>query len=232
MIVAVTGLDREARVIARPDIITVVGGGNGHSLKSQVQSALRQGAKRILSIGICGALSPALKVGDCIIATDIVAEGLRVTTDRQWTRELLDRVPSAKAAVLAGSDVIVSTRETKAKLHRETGADAVDMESHIAAAVAQDYGRPFAVVRIVSDSHRQSLPHAAVVGMSQAGRVNLPAVLRSIVAKPSQIPALMRTAWEAEKAFQALFRCRHVLNPVAEVGLVPSNLGELSLDVS
>jgi len=232
MIVAVTGLDREARVIARPDIITVVGGGNGRSLKSQVQSALGQGAKRVLSIGICGALSPALKVGDCIIATDIVAEGLRVTTDRQWTRELLDRVPSAKAAILAGSDVIVSTKETKAKLHRETGADAVDMESHIAATVAKDYGLPFAVVRIVSDSHRQSLPHAAVVGMSQAGRVNLPAVLRSIVAKPSQIPALMRTAWEAEKALQALFRCRHVLNPVAEVGLVPSDLGELSLDVS
>jgi len=232
MIVAVTGLDREARVIARPDIITVGGGGNSRSLKSQVQSALRQGAKRVLSIGICGALSPALKVGDCIIATEIVAEGRRVTTDRQWGRELLDRVPSAKAAILAGSDVIVSTREAKAKLHCETGADAVDMESHIAAAVAQDYRLPFAVVRIVSDSHRQSLPHAAVVGMSQAGRVNLPAVLRSIVAKPSQIPALMRTAWEAEKAFQALFRCRHVLNPVAEVGLVPANLGELSLDVS
>src|SRR5579872_4652253 len=117
MIVAVTGLGREARLIARPDIITVVGGGNGHSLKSQVRSALKQGAKRVLSIGICGALSPALRVGDCIIATDIVAEGLRVATDRQWTRELLDRVPSAKAAILAGSDIIVSTRETKAKLH-------------------------------------------------------------------------------------------------------------------
>jgi adenosylhomocysteine nucleosidase len=232
MIVAVTGLDREARVIARPDVITVVGGGNGHSLKSQVQAALDQGAKRILSIGICGALSPALKVGDCIIATKIVADGRSFSTDPQWTRELLDRVPSAKPAVLTGSNTIVSSREAKSRLHRETGAAAVDMESHIAADIAQECRLPFAVVRIISDSHRQTLPPAALVGMSQAGKVNLPAVLRSVVAKPTQIPALLRTAWEAERAFQALFRCRHVLNPAAELGLGPADLSELSLDVS
>src|SRR5262249_43607627 len=122
MIVAVTGLNREARVIARPDILTVVGGGNVHSLKSQVQTAIAQGAKRILSIGICGALSPALKVGDCIIATEIVGAGLRVATDAHWTRELLERVPSAKPAILAGSDDIISTRQAKGQLYCETGA--------------------------------------------------------------------------------------------------------------
>lgn len=231
MIVAVTGLNREARVIARPDILTVVGGGNGHSLESQVQTAIAQGATRILSIGICGALSPALKVGDCIIATEIVGAGLRLSTDAHWTRELLERVPSAKPAVLAGADDIVSTRQAKSQMLRETGAVAVDMESHVAARIARDHALPFAVVRIVSDSHRQSLPPAALVGMSQSGKVNLPAVMRSVIAKPSQIPALLRTAWETEKAFQALFRCRHVLNPVAEVGLGPADLRELSLDV-
>src|SRR5579872_6461171 len=151
MIVAVTGLGREARLIARPDIITVVGGGNGHSLKSQVQGALDQGAKRVLSIGICGALSPSLKVGDCIIATEVVAQGVRLVTDVAWTRELLDRVPSAQAVVLAGSDSIVASREAKDRLHRETGAAAVDMESHLAAHIAREHQLPFAVVRIVSD---------------------------------------------------------------------------------
>src|SRR5689334_15530379 len=142
MIVAVTGLNREARVIARPDILTVVGGGDQHALESQVHAALAQGAKRILSIGICGALSAALRVGDCIVATEIVGAGLRVSTDPEWTRELLERVPSAKPAILAGSDDIISTREAKSRLHRETGAAVVDMESHIAARIARERDLP------------------------------------------------------------------------------------------
>src|SRR5260221_4334849 len=128
MIVAVTGLDREARVIVRPDIITVVGGGNGHALKLQMQTALLAGARRILSVGICGALSPAFKVGDCIVATEIVTEDGRHPTDRLWTDELLDRVPSARPAILAGRDAIVADREAKRRLHQATNASAVDME--------------------------------------------------------------------------------------------------------
>jgi hypothetical protein len=46
--------------------------------------------------------------------------------------------------------------------------------------------------------------------------------------KPTQIPTLIRTAWEAEKAFQALSRCRHVLTPAAPVAAA----GELALDVA
>jgi hopanoid-associated phosphorylase len=231
LIVAVTGLGREARVIARPDIITVVGGGNGHALELQVQTALKEGARRVLSIGICGALSPSLKVGDCIVATEIVTDGTRLATDRPWTNELLERVPAARLGVLAGSDAIVADKEAKSRLHSATNAAAVDMESHIAARVAHEHGLPFAAVRIVSDSYRQSLPPAALVGMSSTGKVDVLAVLLSLVGKPAQIPSLIRTAWEAEKAFRTLFRYRHVLNPIADVGLIPADLGELSLDV-
>ncbi len=106
------------------------------------------------------------------------------------------------------------------------------MESHIAARVADQNGLPFAAVRVVSDSWQQSLPPAALVAMSTTGKVDLVAVLRSLISQPGQIPALMRTAWEAEKAFRALFRYRHVLNPFPEVGLLSADVSELSLNVS
>jgi hopanoid-associated phosphorylase len=228
MILAVTGLEREARVISRPDIVTVVGGSHSHTLAERIRAALDGGARRILSIGICGALCPTLEVGDCVVATEVVSGSERLPAHPHWTNELLASLPLARAAVIAGSDRIVAHKEEKSRLHRDTGALAADMESHIAARVALERGLPFAAVRVVSDSARQSLPPAALIAMSQTGQVNVGAVMRSLLARPGQLPALVRTAWEAEKAFRALFSCRHVLG----TGLVAADLGELSLDVS
>jgi hopanoid-associated phosphorylase len=226
VIVAVTGLQREARVISRPKTITVVGGGNRLALESRILAALEAGAKQILSIGICGALSPRLKVGDCIVASEIVTEDkVHHPTHQAWSGELLLQVPEARHAVLAGVDSIASDRAEKRRLFGLTGADAVDMESHVAAGIARVKRVPFAALRIVSDSSEQSLPPAALVAMAQTGKVDVRAVLGSLARKPSQIPALIRTAWEAEKAFRTLVRYRHVL----EGGLAH---GELALEAS
>jgi adenosylhomocysteine nucleosidase len=193
----------------------------------RIEHALSAGARRIISMGICGALSPSLKVGDCIVATDIVTDRGTFITHRPWTKELLARIPAAQPAALAGADTILADRAAKERMHRETGAAAVDMESHIAARVAQERGLPFAAFRVVSDSSKQGLPPAALVAMARNGSVDACAVLRSLIANPSQIPALMRTAWEAEKAFRILFRSRHVLDPAFS----SADLGELSLDM-
>ncbi|HTW36422.1 MAG TPA: hypothetical protein VMD53_17505 [Rhizomicrobium sp.] len=227
MIVAVTGLDREAKLIARPDITTVVGGGDATALRVRIKNALDAGSKRVLSIGICGALSPTLEVGDCVIATEIVTKDQRLATHGPWTKELLENIPYAQPASLAGTDTILASSAEKEYLYRMTNAAAADMESHVAARIAGERGVPFAAVRVVSDSASRALPPAAMVAMTKSGEVDILAVLRSLAMQPTQIPALIRTAWEAEKAFRALHRCRHILDP----GLVPAPLGALSLDV-
>jgi adenosylhomocysteine nucleosidase len=227
MIVAVTGLGREARLISRPDISTVIGGGDSRALEAHIHNALDNGARRVLSIGICGALSPALEVGDCIIATDVVTENARYNTHTVWTRELLDSIPDSIPASLAGTDNILASGADKMRLHQATNAAVADMESHVAARVAEERGHPFAAIRVVSDAASRALPPAALVAMSKSGEVDLLAVLRSLAARPTQIPALIRTAWEAEKAFRVLSRCRHVLDP----NFVPAPIGALSLDM-
>jgi adenosylhomocysteine nucleosidase len=227
MIVAVTGLGREARLISRPDITTVIGGGDATALKQRIRAALNQGARRVLSIGICGALSPTLEVGDCVVATEVVTEDERFVSHAPWVRELLDNIPDAIPASLAGTDTILSSGAEKKRLYEMTSAAVADMESHVAARVADECRLPFAAVRVVSDSAARALPPAAMVAMTKSGDVDILAVLRSLATKPQQIPALIRTAWEAEKAFRVLHRCRHVLDP----GLAPAPLRELSLDV-
>ncbi len=212
-IVAVTGLAREARIIARPEVITVVGGGDRGALEQRIGAAVSTGARRVLSIGICGALSPELRIGDCIVATEVVAGDQHLMADASWVKELLTLVPGTQRGVLLGSDSIIAGHEEKERLHRATGAVAVDMESHVAARLAQAKGVPFAALRVVSDSQSQSLPPAALVAMLPNGKVNVPAVILSLVSRPAQIPALIRTAWEAEKAFRALSRYCRALGP-------------------
>jgi hopanoid-associated phosphorylase len=209
--VAVTGLRREARLLSRPDIVTVAGGGNARALEQGIEDAIGAGANRVLSVGICGALSPSLGIGDCIVATEVVTRGGRYPVHGEWRSALLASLPNAKPGILAGSDAILADAAAKSRLEGATGAVAVDMESHIAAAIAERQQLPFAAVRVVSDLAGQSLPPAVSVAMLENGRIDVAAVLRSVAGNPGQIPALIRTAWDAERAFRALARCSHVL---------------------
>jgi hopanoid-associated phosphorylase len=227
MIVAVTGLAREARLIANPKIAPVVAGGDAGSLDRRLGDELAKRARRVLSIGICGALSPELRVGDVIVASEIVADSESIPTHAPWTRELASRVPCAVVAPLAGIDTIVGHRDAKARLYAATRASAADMESHIAARAARSRGLPFAALRVVSDAADRTLPPAACVSLNLSGGIDILGVLRSLLRAPQQIPALLRTAWEAEIAFAALFRCRHLLVG----GFGAANLGELALDM-
>ncbi|HEX4079207.1 MAG TPA: hypothetical protein VHX61_10085 [Rhizomicrobium sp.] len=227
MIIAVTGLAREARLIAGPDVLPVVGGGDVAALERRLSAAFEKGARRVLSIGICGALSPDLRVGNTIVASEVVSSAESFPTHGPWSRELATRLPGAILAPLAGADAMTADSEGKARLWAATRASAVDMESHIAARLARLRGLPFAALRVVSDAAHRTLPDAARVGMHPSGHFDIPAVLRSLLRAPAQLPALIHTAWEAEIAFAALLRCRRVLH----AGFARADFGELALDV-
>jgi len=102
----------------------------------------------------------------------------------------------------------LADRRRKASLGTETGAVAVDMESHVVARLAAQHGVPFAAVRIISDPVERSLPPAALVGMRSDGKADIPAVLRSLWRKPLQLPPLLQTAMDARLAFASLKQCR------------------------
>ena len=209
MILAVCGMEREARIAAGRDLVTVVGGSSGR-LRERLESALAD-ARGVISFGIAGALCPRLRPGDCVVAAAILAHGQRFEVDSAWSARLLARIPGAMLAPVAGADALIATAAEKARMFDATGARAADMESHIAAKVARSRGLPFAGLRVVADAATSDLPACASVALTPAGKVNLAAVLGSVVNRPWQIPQAIRMARESNAAFAALLRCRALL---------------------
>ena len=205
MILAVTGLRREARILAGPGVEVVL---RGDDLARRAV-----GKQGVISIGIAGARAPELKPGDWVVAAAVRDGDDLLATDRDWTARLASCLPAARRGVFVGGDTIAATAAQKAELHRAAAAIAVDMESHRAARAAQRLGLPFAAARVISDAAHRTLPPAARVGMRSDGNVDLPAVLRSLVVAPWQLPALIRTGLEAETAFRALLRGHRTLGP-------------------
>jgi hopanoid-associated phosphorylase len=226
-ILAATGLQREQRALAGAGVEVVVSGGDHQRLETTLDR-LAAGKRGIISIGIAGALAPGLKIGDWLIASAVLDGPKALPTDPAWSDRLAARLPGATKALLLGSDAVVVQAVQKAVLHRTTGAFAVDMESHVVGRVAERHGLPFAAARVVSDAARHTLPPAALVGMRPDGRMDPGAVLASLLLRPWQLPALIRTGLDAERAFGVLLGGCRRLGP----GLVGPDLGQPSLDVT
>jgi len=206
LVLAATGLKREAALIASKGLYPVVSGGSAEALAARLEDALtRYEVVGIVSVGLGGALSPDLAVGDWVVGYS-VTDGLTTwDTDAGWTKAIAAALgPIARLGALYGSDAMVATAQAKTAFHQASGALAVDMESHIAARVAAAHGLPFAALRVMSDAATRTLPKAALAGMRPDGGMDLAGVLWALAKAPGQLPALIRTGREAGAAFKAL----------------------------
>ena len=207
-VIAVTGLRREARILAGPGVVALAGGGGPARLEALIEAAC-PGAAGVISLGLGGALAEGLAAGDWVIASGVGA----MATDPAWTERLMRALPGARLGPIAGSDVMVVDAASKAALAAATGALAVDMESHVAKRVASRHGLPFAAARTISDAADRALPRAAQAGMRPDGGMDITGVLIELAKRPWELPALIRTGIEAETAFRALLRVRQLLGP-------------------
>lgn len=228
-IIVATGLQREAQIIARSGVEVIACGGHRDTLGKRLDHDIRQ--KRpigLMSIGIAGALAPGLAVGDVVVANDVEGD----ECDTAWTRQILgllrgpdidtaDSLPLTKRGrehLVVGprrvvGDNIVASARGKAALFEFTGGVSIDMESDIVAQAALQFELPFAVIRVISDTASQTLPAAACVPLKPDGGVDLPRVLESVARHPLQIPALIRTARDANLALKTLLRRLDELGP-------------------
>jgi len=230
---AATGLKREAALIAQHGLQSVVSGGVAEALAKRLEDALtRDKVAGIVSVGLGGALSRELAVGDWVIGERVTDGATTWETDGAWTKALVAALgPAARPGVLVGNDAMVANAKAKAALHKTTGALAVDMESHVAARIASAHGLPFVALRVMSDAADRTLPNAALAGMQPDGGMNLAGVLWALAKAPRQLPALIRTGQEAEVAFRALSLLGgdHLL---CGPGIGCPYFGELLLDVT
>ena len=204
------GLSFEARIAERGDgVVACVG--RGAALADRLATIAGSGCRGIISFGIAGGLDPQLRPGTVVVASAIVHEAGSWRTDQVWSGHLLARLGSAVHAPVLGADrPLVEVAEKASWFHR-TGAGAVDTESHVAAAAAEDMGLPFAALRVIADPAGRAVPDSALAGMRPDGSTDAVAVFRALSRRPSETVSLIRLARDAWDARRALVDARRRL---------------------
>jgi len=133
----------------------------------------------VVSAGVCGALDPALRVGDLVLPDSVINDGgLRLpVTGSDEQRAAASGGARATVGVMATVSRAVATPEAKASLRAATGAVAVDMESAVILEAAAARGCSSLVVRAVSDDARETLPGELIRLMGADGRIRCGGVL-------------------------------------------------------
>ena len=205
-LLAVCGVDREARIVAPyASAGCLTSGGRVERLRAELARIAAQGGCRgVISIGLAGGLDPALRAGDLITAEAVIDTAGATRTERDWTRRLAELTGARGVALALGADTLAADPADKARRFAASGASVIDMESHVAARWASAAGLPFTVLRVVSDDAHRALPSAASAGMGANGRVDVGAVIAGLALNPWQLPALLRTARDVEAGLRRL----------------------------
>jgi len=160
--------------------VLVTGMGRRNTERSLAAALAASKPALVLTCGLAGGLEPALAPNTVLFETDDSALATRLSS------------MGLRAARFHCANRIAVTAEEKAALRRETGADAVEMESGCIHAICRQHGVRCATVRVISDTAGEDLPldfNALATSELKMDSVKLAlAVARS----PGRIPALLR----------------------------------------
>lgn len=161
----------------------LVANGPGPARVNQVLDQPRS-ADLIVSLGFAGALDPALRIGDIVVAGEIGG--------------------GPRGEILSIDRVAVTAAEKQA-LRRQSGAAVVEMESAAVAAKARAWGIPWACVRSVSDTAQDDMPldfnrYRDAAGDFSRVRIAMAALMHPFTA----MPGLLRLNGNCRIAAEAL----------------------------
>lgn len=136
----------------------------------------------VIGSGFAGGLNAALETGELIAAENVSAP------------ELLAPLPATvRRARLASVKTPLDSPAEKARVHADTRADAVDLESAALAEACAAAHIPLLVLRIISDAAGESLPLPSPVAYDFVRqRVRPLAILRHLDEHPGAIYPLLR----------------------------------------
>lgn len=220
--IVVVGMAFEARIAAGLGV-PVICGGDGKKLSSRLTHAMAAGCGGLISFGVAGGLAPHLKPGSCVIGSQIIDAGVTRETDARWAHRLTRLIPGSVYGAIAGVAEPIAHADDKRRLHEQTGALAVDMESHIVAEAAARHGVPLAAIRVVVDPVGRTIPRSALAGSRADGTIDPLAVMRSLARCPRDLVGLIRMSLDARAARATLVRGRDRLGP--GLGLLDTQYG-------
>ncbi len=173
------------------------GAGSARAALAVEAAQAAEDLKAVCNTGFCGALDPALDIGDVFVATGIRARGSEFTALRPVTSA------GYSHGVLASIDRIAQTSDEK-RLLRQSGAAAVEMEAGGAAAKASEFGVPFYCVRAVSDLASETFACDFNAALLDNGKFDMIRLFTSAIRKPRRFGELLRLQRRCETASRNL----------------------------
>jgi len=214
-ILIVTGLLQEARIAAGPGMAVICSSSDPQQLRALLTVFDPQTIRGVISFGVAGGLDPSLKSGDVVVATEVMAGDTRWLAGLSLSEDQIAGIALGRRRVvrggLAGVEEVVAAQSSKAALRSVTGAAAVDMESHIAAAYAAENDLPFAALRVISDPATRALPALARTAIKPNGDIDLRMIFQGVVRNPRTLRALVSTGIDFNRALKSLRGCRGFL---------------------
>ena len=158
--------------------------------------------KWILSSGFAGALLPTMKIGQIVMANEIIDQhGQRTAINLSLES---DEANGLYVGRLLTADEMVRTVEQKQQLHEKHEALAVDMESLAVAQVAAETKTGFMAVRVISDDMSADLPPEVLSIIGDTGAVRVGAALTSLFKRPESLKDMLYLRKNAQAAAKSL----------------------------
>jgi adenosylhomocysteine nucleosidase len=188
--------------------LVVVAGMGATAATRGARVLIEAGAMALASWGMAGGLDPTLAPGAVFLPSAVVnEEGTRATVTAEWRTRLRAAIAAhhrVADGILLTARSAVATPAGKAKLHADTGASAVDMESLAVAEVARAARVPFVAVRVIVDCAADVLPRAVTAAADQSGQLHVGRLIGELALTPKDLAPLLRLAWRYRAANRSL----------------------------
>jgi adenosylhomocysteine nucleosidase len=179
--------------------VLLTGIGRANAEKSLREFLAANSPKLVLACGFAGGLNPDLKIGEVVFELS----DSEIRNPQSAIRNSL-LAAGAKPAKFFCADHIATTVAEKKKLHAETGADAVEMESAAIHAICAEKNIPCATVRVISDAANEDLPLDFNALSKPDKNLDFGKLFLTIAKSPGKIPALMKLQKQTQFAAQQL----------------------------
>ncbi len=171
----------------------VLGMGPANARRSAESALAQTNPALALTCGFAGGLDPGLKTGTIIYSGDVGGE-----------LEKKLRAAGARPVQFLGVDRIATTAAGKQQLRESTGADAVEMESFVVAAICRERKIPCVTVRIVLDTADEDLAIDFNQLVTADWRLDARKLAWLILRSPARIGDLLRLQRRSKSAAEKL----------------------------